>query len=164
MNHISRGKDFEGVVKEAFEKVSNTHVYRIPDQQNYKTGSKNPCDFFIYHKPYLYAIECKATNNSSLPFTNITEYQWSELLKMSQVTGVVSGVLCWYVNYDRTIFIPIRFLETLKQNGAKSIRFDTEDEMIIPISGKKKRVFWEYDMDEFFRSIQLYYYEIIKEK
>ena len=75
MNHISRGKDFEAVVRYSFEDVPDTCVYRIPDQQNYKVGSKNPCDFLIYHKPRLYALECKATNKPSLPFANISEYQ-----------------------------------------------------------------------------------------
>lgn len=153
MNHISRGKDFEGVVRDAFEKIPNTSVYRVPDQQSYKVGSKNPCDFFVYHKPILYALECKATNKPSLPFTNITEFQWSELLKMSKVDGVVAGILCWWVNNDVTMFIPIQFLETLKQNGAKSIRYDADDKRLITISGRKKRVFWEYDMKSLFQSI-----------
>lgn len=155
MNHVSRGKDFESVVKHGFEAVPDTHVYRIPDQQNYKVGSKNPCDFLVYHKPVLYAIECKATNKPSLPFANITEFQWTELLKMSQVSGVVAGIMCWFVNYDKTLFIPIQFLETLKQNGAKSIRYDADDWAIIEIQGKKKRVFWEYDFKHFFQSIPL---------
>lgn len=151
---ISRGKDFEDVVKSAFERVPNTSVYRIPDQQNYKIGSKNPCDFFIYHKPFLYAIECKATNKPSLPFTNITEFQWESLLKMSKVDGVIAGILCWYVFNDRTIFIPIQFLETLKQNGAKSIRFDVDNEAITELVGKKKRIYWDYDALAMFQSIE----------
>lgn len=152
MNHISRGKDFESVVKDAFEKVPNTSVYRVPDQQSYKVGSKNPCDFFVYHKPILYALECKATNKPSLPFTNITEFQWTELLKMSKVDGVVAGILVWYVNNDRTMFIPIQFLEMLKQNGAKSIRYDADDSVLIDIPGRKKRIFWEYEMVKLFQS------------
>lgn len=163
-NHISRGKDFEGVIRKAFEKIPNTSVYRIPDQQNYKIGSKNPCDLFVYHRPILYAIECKATNKQSLPFTNITEFQWTELLKMSRVDGVVAGIMCWYVNCDTTLFIPIQFLEILKQNGAKSIRYDADDGAIIKIVGTKKRVFWEYNMELFFQSIESKFYEIIKEK
>ena len=153
MNHISRGKDFEDVVKQAFEKIPNTSVYRIPDQQSYKVDSKNPCDFFVYHKPILYALECKATNKPSLPFTNITEYQWTELLKMSKVDGVVAGILCWWVNNDVTMFIPIQFLEILKQNGAKSIRYDADDKSLIVIPGRKKRIFWEYEMVKLFQSI-----------
>ncbi len=152
MNKVSRGKDFEGVVREAFERVPNTVVYRIPDQMTYKVGSANPCDFFIYHAPILYAIECKATNKPSLPFTNISDNQWKELFKMSQVDGVVAGVLCWFVNYDRTAFLPIQFLMCLKQNGAKSIRFDADDENIIDIPGRKKRIFFDYDLEEFLLS------------
>lgn len=153
MNRVSRGKDFESIVKESFEKIPNTSVYRIPDQMSYMSGSKNPCDFFVYHKPILYALECKATNKPSLPFTNITEYQWAELLKMSKVDGVVAGILCWWVNNDVTMFIPIQFLEMLKQNGAKSIRYDADDCVLIKIPGRKKRVFWEYDMTALFQSI-----------
>lgn len=153
MNRVSRGKDFESIVKESFEKIPNTSVYRIPDQMSYMSGSKNPCDFFVYHKPILYALECKATNKPSLPFTNITEYQWAELLKMSKVDGVVAGILCWWVNNDVTMFIPIQFLEILKQNGAKSIRYDADDRSLIVIPGRKKRVFWEYDMTALFQSI-----------
>lgn len=155
MNHVNRGKDFERVVRESFEKVPDTTVYRLPDQQSYKVGSKNPCDFMIYHKPILVALECKATNKPSLPFANISEYQWEQLLKMSDVSGVVAGIMCWFVNYDKTLFIPIRFLEILKQNGAKSIRYDADDMSIIEIQGKKKRVFWEYNMSLFFQSIPL---------
>ena len=155
INRKNRGKSFEGVIESSFEKIPDTTVYRIPDQMSYKVGSKNPCDLFIYHKPVLYAIECKATNKPSLPFANISEYQWSELLKMSTVSGVVAGIMCWYVNHDTTVFIPIQFLETLKQNGAKSIRYDADDMSIIRIEGKKRRVFWDYDMQSFFQSIPL---------
>lgn len=150
---VNRGKAFEDVIKESFIKVPDTVVYRLPDQMTYKVGSKNPCDFFVYHKPILYALECKATNKPSLPFANISEYQWSELLRMSKTTGIVAGIVCWYVNYDRTIFLPIGYLETLKQNGAKSIRYDVYDLSIVDIPGKKKRVFWEYDMQRFFLSL-----------
>lgn len=155
MNKVSRGKDFELIVREAFERVPDTIVYRIPDQQTYYSGSKNPCDLFVYHKPVLYAIECKATNKPSLPFSNITEYQWSELLRMSKTSGVVAGILCWWVNYDSTKFIPIQVLQMLKENGAKSIRYDADDFGIIQIPGRKKRVFWEYEMKALFQSIPM---------
>lgn len=155
MERKSRGKDFESVIQESFERVPDTLVYRVPDQMTYRYGSKNPCDFFIYHKPVLYCFECKATNKQSLPFANISENQWTELLKMSAISGVIAGILCWYVNYDKTVFIPIQFLETLKQNGAKSIRYDADDLAIIELRGRKKRVFWEYDAQSFFQSIPL---------
>jgi penicillin-binding protein-related factor A (putative recombinase) len=161
---VNKGKSFEGIVREAFEQVPDTIVYRLNDSMSGFKGVKTPCDFFVYHRPILYAIECKSTNNPSLPFTNITEFQWTHLLRMAEVTGVVAGILCWYTNYDRTIFIPIHFLETLKQNGAKSIRYDADDPAIIDIRGKKKRVFWTYDMNSLFLSIEQMISDIIKEK
>lgn len=149
---ISRGKDFEAVVKESFERVPDTVVYRIPDQQNYKFGSKNPCDFLIYKKPNLYAIECKATNGTALPFTNITDFQWEHLLKMSKEKGVVAGIMCWYVKHDVTVFIPIQLLQKLKEEGWKSINYAKAVTMddVIEIPGKKKRIFFEYYMEMFF--------------
>ncbi len=155
MERKSRGKDFESIIQESFERVPDTLVYRVPDQMTYRYGSKNPCDFFIYHKPVLYCFECKATNKQSLPFANISENQWTELLKMSAISGVIAGILCWYVNADSTLFIPITILETLKQNGAKSIRYDADFMGIVHIKGEKKRVFWNYDMSDFFNSIYI---------
>ena len=171
---VNRGKDFESAVKEGFEKIPNTSVYRIPDQMSYRSGSKNPCDFLVYHRPNLYALECKSVYGNTLPFSNVSEYQWTELLKMSRIPGVVAGVLCWYIEHDRTIFIPIQFLEVLKQNGAKSIRYDA-DKMtvraiennnftIIEIPGKKKRILWEYQMDAMFQTISSLTCSTIKEK
>ena len=147
---VNRGKAFEHIIREAFENETDVVVYRIPDQMSGMYGSKNPCDMFVYAVPTLFALELKSVHGNTLPFTNISEYQWQQMLKMSKVTGVVAGVICWYVDRDRTIFIPIQFLEMLKQNGAKSIRFDADDIHISDIVGKKKKVFWEYDMSKFF--------------
>lgn len=151
---VNRGKGFESMIHEAFDKVPNTETYRVPDQMTYRYGSKNPCDFFVYHKPYLYAIECKSVHGNLLPFSNISENQWKELLRMSAVDGVFAGIMCWYVDRARTVFLPIQYLEMLRQNGAKSLRFDVEDKEIIDIEARKKRVYWEYNMSSFFQSIE----------
>lgn len=152
---VNRGKSFEHIVKQSFESVPDTAVYRLHDDMSGFKGVKNPCDFFIYHKPVLYAIECKATNKPSLPFSNITDYQWTELLRMSKISGVVAGIMCWFVNENTTLFIPIQILEMLKQNGAKSIRYDADEFAIIQIPGEKKRIFWNYDMSVLFQSIPM---------
>ncbi len=149
MAKVNRGKDFEHQVREGLQKVPNTEVYRLPDQITYRVGSKNPCDMFVFHAPLFYAIECKSVYGDRLPFANISEYQWSELLRMSKLPGIVSGILCWYIDRDRTVFIPIQFLETLKQNGAKSIRYDADDSHLIDIKGKKRKILWDYDFSAF---------------
>lgn len=157
---VNRGKQFETVIKDCFSKVPGTLVVRLHDQTNGFAGSKNPCDFIIYHKPYLYTIECKSVSGNTLPFSNISQNQWQELLKMSEVPNVISGVICWWVDRDTTMFIDIRLLQELKERGYKSIDYcasfalediDNLGEMWTWIIGKKKRVFFEYDIESFLR-------------
>lgn len=41
---VNRGKKFENVIREAFEKVPNVSVDRLHDQTNGFKGSQNICD------------------------------------------------------------------------------------------------------------------------
>lgn len=153
---VNRGKQFEEVIKESFLKVPNTSVIRLPDPVQGYLGYRNICDFIVYHKPHQYFIECKSVHGNTLPFTNITDNQWRGMLEMSKIRGVVAGVLCWWVDKDVTRFIPISILESMKYNNYKSIRYDMESyegEFIHEIEGKKKRVFFDYDMQMFFITI-----------
>lgn len=164
----NRGKDFEKVIKESFEKVPNTSVVRLHDQTNGFAGSTNPCDFLIYHTPCLYALECKSVHGNTLPLSNITKFQWQSLLDMSKVDGVIAGVICWWIDKDVTKFIPIQVLEDEKYREAKSIRYDADLGLgfvnsngilvpIVQIQGKKKRVFFDYNMEEFFKIMEIEY-------
>lgn len=158
----NRGKQFEQVIREAFEKVPNVSIDRLHDQTNGFLGSQNICDFIVYREPYEYYFECKSVHGASLPFSNITETQWNGLLQKSQIEGVFAGVICWWTQKDTTLFIPIQILEAERLEGKKSIRFDYKNQFLgyypsgeleietIKILGKKKRVFFEYWMEEFF--------------
>lgn len=153
----NRGKEFEDVFKNAVEKLDGVAIVRLHDQTTGFVGSKNPCDFLMYKAPYLYAIECKSVHGNRLPMTNITDYQYKELLKMSDVKGVIAGVICWYIDRDITLFIPIGTVFALKYNGAKSISYEIQDDpefVTFELKGRKKRVFFEYDMDNFFHTIE----------
>ena len=145
----NRGKKFEDVVRQAFEKVPNVSIDRLHDQTTGFKGSQNICDFIVYREPYEYYIECKSVHGASLPFSNITDTQFNGLSEKSQIEGVFAGVLCWFIDKDITLFIPIRLLMWLELTGYKSIRYDYDDPTLIKIKGKKKRVFFDYDMEEF---------------
>lgn len=153
------GKKFEGVIRKSFEKVDGVSIDRLHDQTNGFRGSQNICDFIVYKEPYEYYIECKSVHGNTLPFSNITDNQWNELLKKSQIKGVFAGIICWWIDKDVTKFIPIISLQYLKKQGAKSVRFDADpfsDSLLkfINIIGKKKKVFFDYNMKEFFNEIQ----------
>ena len=152
------GKKFENVIRDAFEKVPGVSIDRLHDQTNGFKGSQNICDFIVYREPYEYYIECKSVHGASLPFNNITDTQYKGLLEKSKIEGVFAGIICWWIDKDITLYIPIQILQELKIQGYKSIRFDTDilsykNVKIIFILGKKKRVFFDYDMEEFLEEV-----------
>lgn len=158
---VNRGKDFESKIKEGFEKVPNTSIIRLPDPMAGYAGVKNICDFIVYHNPLQFFIECKSVHGNTMPFTNITDNQWKGLLEQSKIDGVVAGVICWFVDHDRTMFIPIQSLQHYKDMGLKSINVKNLDDVpyiydIIEVAGRKKRVFFEYDMFAFFNTVNLW--------
>lgn len=155
----NRGKQFENVIRKAFESVPNVSVDRLHDQTNGFKGSQNICDFIVYKEPYEYYIECKSVHGASLPFRNITDTQWDGLLEKSKIEGVYAGIICWWTQKDKTVFIPIQTLELMRTVGMKSVRYDAIDDCdgdtdMIEIKGKKKRVFYEYNMEDFFNEVQ----------
>ena len=176
---VNRGKQFEDIVESAFEKVSDVSIVRLHDQTTGYLGSSNHCDFIVYKKPYEYHIECKSVHGNTLSihsipkpdkhgvlhgfYGNITDTQWEGLLEKSKILGVYAGVICWWVDHDVTKFIPIQTLQELKSLGYKSVRYDagipdylnyTDSEYcMVEIEGKKKRVFFDYDMEGFLNEI-----------
>ena len=142
------GKNFETIIGKAFEKYPFTSVDRIPDQTMHYKDRKNVADFIVYHHPTLYYIECKTVHGNTLPFSNIT--QFDALLKKTHIYGVEAGVMCWWVDKDVTRWFPITELEYLRIQGKKSIRFDDYVWGSKLIRGKKKRTYFEYDIDSFF--------------
>lgn len=149
MSKTNRGKDFETRIKTAFEKQPNMFSLRLLDPQNGFAGVRNICDFVFYSKPTLFLIECKTHYGNILPFSCITENQWSGLLEASKLPGVVAGVIVWFIDHDATYFIDIRHLQQLKIIGKKSLNIKLCQEYLREIPGEKKRVFFEYDVTGF---------------
>ena len=155
---VNRGKQFEDVIREAFEKVPGVSIDRLHDQTTGWKGSTNICDFIVYREPYEYYFECKSVHGNRLPFSNITDTQWKGLIEKSQIEGVFAGIICWWIDKDKTMFLPIQILNDLRYNyDYKSYRFDWFHwnglQKTIEIKGKKKRVFFDYNMEEFLNNV-----------
>lgn len=156
----NRGKKFEHVIREAFEKVPNVSIDRLHDQTNGFKGSQNICDFIVYREPYEFYFECKSVHGNTLSFSNITETQWNGLVNKATIKGVFAGVICWWIDKDKTVFIPIQELVAMRIVGMKSVRYDAIDDCdgdttMIELKGKKKRVFFDYDMEEFLNELSM---------
>lgn len=156
MSSVNRGKQFEQVIRESFERVPGVSIDRLNDNTAGFKGIAGICDFIVYREPYEYYFECKSINRGAFPFSNITDTQWNGLLQKSQIKGVFAGIIVWFIKDEVTCFIPIQLLVELKNGGHKSINVKDVDNFVYELGGafklvgKKKRIFYEYDMVEFF--------------
>lgn len=152
---INRGKQFEDKIQEQLEKIPNISIDRLYDVTMGYKNINNPCDFIVYKYPYILYLECKTTNTSTLNFkSQIRENQLVGLIEKSKIRGVVAGILCWFVKNDKTIFIPIQYINELIQSNKKSFNINNFDNTkVIELNGCKKRVFFNYDIKNFFKKI-----------
>jgi uncharacterized protein YktA (UPF0223 family) len=170
----NRGKQFEDKIREDFEKVKGVSIDRLHDQMNGYIGSSNCCDFIVYRRPKILYLECKSVHGNRLSISSIpkpdkygvlrgfhgaiTDEQWRGLLEKSQIPGATAGVICWWIEKDVTLFLPIQTLSGMYEMGFKSVKYDCLDEFdghinIVKIKGEKKRIFFDYDMEEFLDGI-----------
>lgn len=143
---VNRGKQFENVIRKCFEQVEGVSIDRLNDNTAGFKGVAGICDFIVFKSPLLLYLECKSCYGNTLNFHNITETQWEGMLEKSKIKGVVAGVVIWFMDRDKTIFIPIQTLQLMKEEGLKSVNINmlSEDEYL-EIPGKKKRVFFDYN-------------------
>ena len=146
----NRGKEFETIIGNGFRALTDVSVDRIPDQTMHYKDRANVSDFIVYKYPHQYYVECKSVHGNTLPISNITQLEplWE---KEVLTKGVKSGVLCWWIDKDVTRWIPIEEIVNRKVDGHKSIRFDEPIEGSKEIIGRKKKIYFEYDMKSFFR-------------
>ena len=169
----NRGKSFECIVKECFEK-SYVSIDRLHDQTTGYAGSTNICDLIVYRKPNQIYIECKSVHGNLLSISsnpkpdkngklhgfygNITDKQWDGLLEKADYEGVIAGVMCWWIDHDVTLFIPIKYLKAYRDAGNKSISYKAmkyfANQRCYVVPGVKKKVFFNYDMDAFLDEVQ----------
>lgn len=158
MGNPNYGKDFEEEIKKAFLREPFVDVQRLYDTTNGFTGIKQPSDFIVYKYPYQYYIECKTTWENTLRKDKLT--QLDTLLKKQEVPGVVAGFMVWYIKHDTTVFIPVatvyRHLLKYKSINIKDIQNNNlaESGDYFYIDGQKRRVFYDYYMDVFFKEVE----------
>lgn len=158
---VNRGKQFEEQIRQAFEMIPDTSVTRLIDPQNGYAGVRNICDYIVYHHPTQFFIECKScygntlsihSNDPKKKYGAITNNQWEGLEEMSKIKGVVAGYMIWFIDHDRTIFVPAQSMIVHRELGEKSYNIGKQwDSDYTEIRGTKKRVLFEYDMTEFIR-------------
>lgn len=141
----SKGKSFEQKFKIDFAKtVPNASIDRLYDPTaGYKTIS-NVSDFIGYSYPNIFYLECKSHEGNTWNFVNLTQYE--KLLTKVGIKGVRAGVVLWMIDHDTVVYLPIKTVKQMKENGLKSFNIkllsnNPDNYKIIVIPSVKKRVF-----------------------
>ena len=149
MARNNKGKAFEQVVHQAFSKVPDVSIDRLRDAPRKLKGVDNPSDFIVYKEPHEIYAECKSHKGNTLPFSCIREEQWNGMLDKSEIAGVYAGVIVWFIDHDITVWVDITDLYLWKYDH-KSLNIKDLDKIPhIVIQGRKKRVYFDYDMKKF---------------
>lgn len=143
---VNRGKDFENKFKEDFQKIPNSHVERIYDNVSGYKSIRGRSDFITYLYPNQYFIECKAHYGNTFPWSEYRQYD--DMLEVAGIPGIRSGVVLWMIDHSLVVYLPVKTVEAMKQDGRKSFHIkDTDDGKyrIFSIPSIQKRVFMDSD-------------------
>lgn len=164
---MNRGKDFESHFRKQMD-AGGFDVNRVADNTAGYMGGRNICDFITYLYPNIFYFELKTTKGNTLPFSNITDNQWQGLLEKEKIEGVGAGVIVWFLEHDKTFFVSADCLQKIQNEGMfkslhiRDLRLKSEEfdkgryYKCFEITGTKKRVFFDYDMEQFKQNLERY--------
>lgn len=140
------GKQFEQKFKEDFLKVENASLDRLYDVMfGYKAISQ-VSDFIGYIYPNIFYLECKSTHGNTFSLEKLTQYD--KLLTKVGIKGVRTGVILWFVDHHKVLYVPISSIRKMKEDGKKSVNVKmlSENEyFILEIPSKLRRTFLDSD-------------------
>lgn len=138
---MNKGKKFEANVERDWKRtLPKSVILRIPDQQSgYKGSSSNICDFFGFTNKKLFMIECKETEENTLNFAKLPQYD--SLIEYKDYEDVYPGALIWFSSHDKIVWVNVSQLEKMKKDGKKSVNIkmlDEDDYILYEIPSRKK--------------------------
>lgn len=108
----------------------------------------NICDFIAYRFPLAFYAEVKSIKGNTFPIKNLTQYD--KLITKKNILGVISGVVIWYYEKNKVVFVPIETVEQMVNEGKKSIHIQKDYYRLLDIPSVKKRVFMDSDYSVIF--------------
>ena len=142
----NRGKQYEEKLKEDFLKIPEAFIYRIPDQLGGFKGATGICDFIGFLYPSIYFLEAKTRLGNTFSIADLTQFE--KLMSIPAYKGIHRGVMLWFQDHDKVIYVPITTIAKMKKDGKKSVNIRTIDNdgyEYLNIPSVKKRVFLDSD-------------------
>jgi len=140
------GKDYEMRFRKNFEKCfPHNFILRLKDDMSKRRGAaKNPCDFLCHVRDTLFMLEVKCHYGNTFPFSALRQYD--DLLTYLGLENVEIGVMIWFVDHDKEVYVPIETIRKMKENGDKSVNIKKlNDYKVVHVPSKKMRVFLDSD-------------------
>lgn len=128
-----KGKLFEKKFKLDWERsFPNTFIYRLQDSMGGYRGVSNICDFICYNNNRLYLIECKKHKGNTLPWSAFSQAE--RLIKYRNYDNVYPGVIIWFEDHDKIIWINIEDIAKMMLDGKKSVNIKMLDDRLYNIT------------------------------
>lgn len=160
----NEGKKFEEDFKKSCDNTDGVFFYRLKDGSASWGGNdltrfqaKNDFDNFIYSIYGLCLLELKSTLGKSLPLGNIKQSQIDGLNKAANknIDKLYAGFIINYRDCEETYYISVQQLnDFINKNERKSIPIDFCRDNGLKLSGKKLKVRYRYNIDEFIKKIK----------
>ena len=100
-------------------------IDRVKDTESYdKAAIQNICDFIAYNFPYHYYIEAKTTKQNTYNLNSLRQYD--DLIEKAGIKGTLTGVLIWFYERNKILWVNIEGIMYRKSQGIKSVRFDDD--------------------------------------
>ena len=138
------GKAWEAKFKADWQKqFPNGAILRLPDQvSGYKHTSRNPCDFVCYAEGVMLLVECKECAEGTLNFSKVP--QLDDLISFRGRPGVKPGVLIWFSEKRRVVWVGADELKRMRDLGLKSVslrKLDAGEFSFVDLTDRVNRVF-----------------------
>lgn len=141
------GKAFEAQFKKDWLQMPGASIDRLYDViSGYKSISQI-CDFIGYVYPNIFYLECKSVmNGNTFPLSNLTQYD--KMIEKVGIPGVRCGVVIWFVQHQKVVYVPLSYIKELKENDKKSVNIKTlgkEGVNIFEVPSNCRRIFLSSD-------------------
>ena len=152
----SRAKKFEDIVHECWDKTVGTWIYRLYDVMNGNRGVRNISDFIAYKRPLMYILEVKSIQTNTFP-CNFRQYDDMKRLYERHIDGIEIGVIVWFIDHRKVVYIPIETFIKLVEDGKKSFNIkmlESNEYDHIVIDSVIQRVYPLLDFKSFVKKIE----------
>ena len=151
----NRAKAFEKRFASDWERtVQDSLCYRLLDVMSGYKAISNAGDYICFKSPSCFIIDCKSTEQNTF---SVNFRQYDQMVKYMNIPGLHCGVIIWFINHDKCVWVPIETFVKLKADDKKSfnVKMIGSDEYFhIEIPSKKIRTYLSSDyenMVEYYR-------------